>query len=118
MARGRRAHQVGDRLREELAERIRELRDPRIGFVTVTGVELSPDLRHARVHVSILEEGRREETLEALQRATGWLRRELARHARLKQVPELRFRLDESLRRGARVEELLDRPDRGPGDEE
>ena len=106
---GRRAHQVADLLRGELAALIQaELRDPRVGFVTVTAVRLSADLRNARVHVSVLgAPEREEEAIRALQRASGWLRRELASRTYLKQVPRLSFRADDSIRRGARIESLL-----------
>ncbi len=83
MASGKRPGQVGDLVRAELAALIqREVRDPKVGFVTVTGVKLSPDLRHARVYISALEEEREAEAIEALQRAAGFLRRELAKRSR------------------------------------
>jgi len=77
---GRRLQQVADLLRAELASLVQQnLRDPRVGFVTVTGVRLSPDLGSARVYVTVLgDPGREEEALEALGRAAGYLRRELA----------------------------------------
>jgi ribosome-binding factor A len=104
---GRRAQQLADLLQHEIAALIqRGLRDPRIGFVTVTGVRLSPDLRNARVFVSVLGD-REAEALAALTGAAGWLRRNLARRTRLKQVPQLTFQVDEALRRGERIEALL-----------
>ncbi len=110
MASKKRPGQVGDLVRAELATLIqREVRDPKVGFVTITGVKLSPDLRHARVYVSVLEEEREAESLEALQRAAGFLRRELAARLQLKNVPALVFHADLSLRQGARIEELLSR---------
>lgn len=113
----RRPGQVGDLVRAELAVLIQqELRDPRVGFVTVTAVRLSRDLRNARIFVSILEEGRETEAVRALQQAAGYLRRELAARLRLKNVPELNFVADPSLRQGARIEELLSREN--PPDEE
>jgi ribosome-binding factor A len=108
MAGGRRTGQVGDLVRAELASLIqRELRDPKVGFVTITGVKLSPDLRHARVFVSVLDEKQEEESVAGLQRAAGFLRRELASRLQLKNVPALVFEADPSLRQGARIEELL-----------
>ena len=113
----RRPGQVGDLVRAELAVLIQqEVRDPRVGFVTVTAVRLSRDLRNARVFVSVFEENREAEVIKALQQAVGYLRRELAARLRLKNVPELHFVIDPSLRQGARIEELLSRQD--PPDEE
>jgi ribosome-binding factor A len=104
-----RRQRVGDVVRQVLARALREeVRDPRVGFVTLTGVDLSPDLRHARVFVSTLEpEAEREETLRALRRAAPYLRRTLAREGGLKYVPRLEFRFDTSIETGARLEELL-----------
>jgi ribosome-binding factor A len=108
MAAKKRAEQVGDLIRAELAGLIqRDLRDPRVGFVTLTAVRLSPDLRSARVYVSVLEESREDEAIQALGRASGFLRRELAARLQLRNVPSLAFHADPSLRRGARIEELL-----------
>jgi len=110
MAKGKRPEQVGDQVRAELAALIqREVRDPKVGFVTVTGVKLSPDLRYGKVYISVLEEEREAETIEALQRAAGFLKRELGVRLRLKNVPALVFHADPSLRHGARIEELLSR---------
>jgi len=86
----------------------RQARDPRIGFVSVTDVELSPDLRHAKIFVSVLggaEEKAR--TMEALARAQGFIRTELARRIRLRHIPVVAFKMDESIERGARVDQLL-----------
>lgn len=115
MASGRRPGQVGDLVRAELAVLIqREIRDPKVGFVTVTSVKLSPDLRHARVYISVLEEEREAEAIEALRRAGGFLRRELAKRLQLRNVPSLDFHADPTLRHGAHIEELLSRVP--PGD--
>jgi ribosome-binding factor A len=106
---GRRLQQVADLLRAELASLVQQnLRDPRVGFVTVTGVRLSPDLGSARVYVTVLgDPGREEEALEALGRAAGYLRRELAGRVHLRKVPQLSFHSDASIRQGARIEDLL-----------
>jgi ribosome-binding factor A len=118
-----RSRRVADQVREELARLLREeLRDPRVGFVTLTGVDLSPDLRQARVHVSILQADP-EEALGALAKAAPFLRRGLARHAGLRFTPQLRFVEDRSARTGSRVESLLRDLGRGepadpPEDEE
>ena len=86
----------------------RQLRDPRIGFVSVTEVELSADLRHAKIFVSVLgDEEAKRRTMEALDRAAGFVRSELGRRVTLRYMPEVFFRLDESIERGTRVVALL-----------
>lgn len=86
----------------------RRLRDPRVGFVSVTGVELSGDLRHAKIFVSVLgDEEAKQRTMAALDGAAGFVRRELGQHIRMRFVPEVLFRLDDSIERGARVNALL-----------
>lgn len=103
-----RAERVGDRIRAELARLLREdVRDPRIGFVTLTDVDLSPDLREARVFVSLLDDDV-DGTLRALNHAVPFLRRRLAHEAGLRFTPRLRFMLDRSLQTGNRVEQILD----------
>ena len=108
---GDRMRRVNEALREVLSTRIAEgLKDPRIGFVTVTAVETSPDLRHARVFVSVLgDEQRRADTLEALQRAHSVLQQSIAAELRIKHTPELKFVYDETVERGMRINELLER---------
>ncbi|HSV74822.1 MAG TPA: 30S ribosome-binding factor RbfA [Chthonomonadales bacterium] len=87
---------------------LRELRDPRLGFVTVTGAEISRDLRHAKVFVSVMgDETARRQSLEALASATGLIRNRFGRVARLRVTPEIEFREDTGISRGARVFELL-----------
>jgi ribosome-binding factor A len=99
---------VGERIQDELARLIREeVRDPRVGFVTLTGVDLSHDLRHAKVYVSVLGDDM-DETLRALGHATPFLKRELGRRAGLKHTPSLRFLEDRSIRGAQRIENLLD----------
>jgi ribosome-binding factor A len=103
--------------RERIAESMRGeisrifllgMHDPRVGFVTVTGVDLSPDLRHARVYVSVLGDApTQEETLRALVGARGWVRRELAHSLTLRRVPDLSFRLDTTGEQGERIERLI-----------
>ena len=86
-----------------------ELRDPRIGFVTVTAVETSPDLRSARVYVSVLgDEGQRATTLVGLESSSGALQAVIAREVRIKRTPMLSFHYDESVERAARMSKLLD----------
>jgi ribosome-binding factor A len=87
----------------------RGLKDRRIGFVTVTGVDLSPDLRHAKVFVSAMgKDQEKKDTLEALNHAAGWIRHELGQRIRMKFLPEIVFRTDTSLDYGERIDRLLD----------
>jgi len=107
---GARMRRVDEAMRVVLSEAIaRDLHDPRVGFVTVTGVKTSPDLRQARVYVSVLgdEEGRAA-TLAALQTAHGFLQSRIAAAIRLKHTPSLSFQYDESVERGMRISALLD----------
>ena len=101
---------VNEAVREVLSARIAEgLKDPRIGFVTLTSVDTSPDLRHARVFVSVLGgESERAETLAGLGSAHGLLQQAIGRELRMKHTPTLQFVFDESIDRGMRITELLD----------
>jgi ribosome-binding factor A len=100
---------VNEALKEVLSEGIGELKDPRIGFVTVTGVEASPDLRHARVFVSVLgSERKRERSLSGLAAAHGVLQARVARELRMKRTPQLAFEYDPSVERGVRMTQLID----------
>ncbi len=101
---------VDEAVREVLSGAIStDLKDPRIGFVTVTGVKTSPDLRHATVYVSVLgDAARRDETLAGLRSAHGFLQRRVAGELRLKHTPTLAFRYDDSVDRGMRISELLE----------
>jgi ribosome-binding factor A len=104
-----RMRRVNESLREVLSEGIVELKDPRVGFVTVTGVETSSDLRHARVYVSVLGgERKREQSLEALQSAHGVLQARVGRELRLKRTPQLAFEYDPTVERGVRMTQLID----------
>jgi ribosome-binding factor A len=104
-----RLDRVAEELREVLAEEIQRLKDPRVGFVTVTGVRVTPDLRKARVFYTVLGEDRdRSATRAALRSARSHLRTTLGREVRIKFVPELEFREDEGATLGKRVEELLE----------
>jgi ribosome-binding factor A len=92
-----------------LSEAVGELKDPRIGFVTVTGVETSADLRHAVVYVSVLgSEQRRERSIDGLQAAHGILQGRIARELRMKRTPQLTFQYDPSVERGVRMTQLID----------
>jgi ribosome-binding factor A len=101
---------VNEAMREVLSARIAEgFSDPRIGFVTLTSVETSPDLRHARVFVSVLgDETERDDTLAGLASAHGLLQQTIARELRMKRTPTLQFVFDESIGRGMRISKLLD----------
>ena len=105
----KRSTRVGDLLQQEISRIIiQELKDPRLGFVTVTGVSLSDDLRNAKVFVSVL--GSPEEikqTFDGLKSATGFMRNCIGKRVKLRYVPELSFWLDESGSYGAHIEELL-----------
>jgi ribosome-binding factor A len=113
-----RMRRVNASVREVLAEAVGELRDPRIGFVTVTDVVTSPDLRHARVYVSVLgSEEKREQTLAGLEAAHGVLQARIAQELRLKRTPQLVFEYDPSVERGVRMSQLIDELAPGPEDE-
>jgi ribosome-binding factor A len=104
-----RMRRVNESIKEVLSEAVGSLQDPRIGFVTVTGVETSPDLRHARVFVSVLgSERKREKTLAGLASAHGILQARIADELRLKRTPTLAFEYDPSVERGVRMSQLID----------
>jgi ribosome-binding factor A len=115
-----RRDRLADRIRSEVAGMIEsELKDPRIGFTTVTRVELSADLRRARILVSVLgDERQRQETLSGLVSATGYVRHEVGRRLRVRHVPELSFALDRSLDEAEHIEELLQGLKRGAPDDQ
>jgi ribosome-binding factor A len=104
-----RTQRIDELLRQEIGALLeRDVQDPRIGFVTVTDVETAPDLRHARIWVSIIgPRAERDEALAALNRAMVFVRRQLGTRLRLKRIPELHVRLDETAERGTRVLQLL-----------
>jgi ribosome-binding factor A len=116
-----RTERIDELLREEIGAILtREVTDPRIGFATVTEVETTPDLRHARVWVSVIgQRAERDETIAALGRAMPFVRRQLYPRLRLKRIPELHVRLDDSAERGTRVLHLLQELETGqvPEDE-
>ncbi|MGM0694618.1 MAG: 30S ribosome-binding factor RbfA [Pseudomonadota bacterium] len=108
----KRTDRVADQLQKELAVLIqREVKDPRLGMVTISGVEVSRDLGYADVHVTLLGEQtpeRIKENLAVLKRAAGFLRSQIARRIKLRHVPELRFHYDESVVRGQHLSSLID----------
>jgi ribosome-binding factor A len=104
-----RMRRVNESVRQVLSEALPELKDPRIGFVTVTGVDTSADLRQARVYVSVLGSKRkREQTLAGLAAAHGVLQARLARELRMKRTPTLAFEYDPSVEEGVRMSKLID----------
>lgn len=105
-----RAARVGEQLKKELSQLLqRELKDPRIGFVTVTSVEMSRDLEHAKVFVSVMgDEEQKRQTLEALEKAKGFLRSEAGRRLGIRRTPEIVFKMDESIDHGQRISKLLE----------
>jgi len=105
-----RTERIDQLLREEIGAIIaRDIADPRVGFATITNVETAPDLRHARVWVSVIgQESDRKATLQALGRAMPFVRHELGKRLRLKRIPEFHLELDDTLERGTRVLHLLD----------
>ena len=101
---------VDEAMRAVLGEAIaKDLQDPRVGFITVTGVKTSPDLRYARVYVSVLgDDAARTESLAGLRSARGFLQGRVAAELRLKHTPAISFEFDESIRRGMRITRLLE----------
>ncbi|MGH2858512.1 MAG: 30S ribosome-binding factor RbfA [Solirubrobacteraceae bacterium] len=104
-----RMRRVDEAMRAVLSDAIAsDLKDPRVGFVTVTGVKTSPDLRHARVYVSVLgDEGERERSIDGLRAAHGFLQRRVASELTLKHTPSLVFEYDPSVDHGMRITQLL-----------
>ncbi len=105
-----RMRRVNEAVREVLSGRLAEgLKDPRVGFITVTSVETSPDLRHARVFVSVLgDEREREQTLEGLRSSRGFLQARVGAELKMKRTPTLDFVYDASVDHGMRISRLLD----------
>ena len=111
-----RMRRVNESVRQVLSESIGQLKDPRIGFVTITGVETSADLRYARVYLSVLgAERKRAQTLAGLEAARSLLQAQLGRELRMKRTPQLAFEYDPSVERGVRMTKLIDElaPDDG-----
>jgi ribosome-binding factor A len=106
---GSRPARIGEEIRQELSELLmREVKDPGIGFITITFVKVSPDLQVARAYYTLIgDEQARKQTARALERATPFLRRQIAGRLRLRRAPELTFQFDESVEREQRIEALL-----------
>jgi ribosome-binding factor A len=110
MAQGYRPNRVGDQIRQELSEILSrgEVHDPGIGFITLTRVQVTPDLQLARVYYTSLgDPNARKETARALTRAIGFFRRQIGSRLQLRRVPELEFRFDESIAHQDRIEQIL-----------
>lgn len=110
-----RTERVDQLLREEISRIVREeVADPRVGFATITNVETTPDLRHARVWVSVIgQPAQRTETVAALGRAMPYVRHELGKTLRIKRIPDLHVQLDDTAERGTRVLQLLNELEAG-----
>lgn len=104
-----RSNRVGEQMKKELGDIIgRKIKDPRIGFVTVTDVEVSGDLQIAKVYISVLGDSeQRENTLKGLSKAKGFIRSEIGKRIRLRKTPEIQFEFDESIDYGNRIETLI-----------
>ena len=107
----RRSERTGELIKREISRLLeREVNDPRLGkLISITEVSLSPDLKYAKVFVSVLGEENKEEVLAGFKVASGFLRRKLVSHLNLKCAPELRFYYDDSIERGSRLLELMDK---------
>jgi ribosome-binding factor A len=112
-----RAARIGDQIQRDLSDLIRqEVKDPRVGPVTITAVEVNRDLSHAKVYISSLAEAAStEQSVETLQRASGFLRRQLSRTLKIRSVPQLEFLYDASVERGVRLSRLIDEAVAGSG---
>ncbi|HHY20214.1 MAG TPA: 30S ribosome-binding factor RbfA [Firmicutes bacterium] len=122
MQRFSRKDRVGEEIKKEIADILsKDVKDPRIGFISITDVEISDDLSYVKVFYSTIEEDKLEQTQIGLEKATGFIRTEIGKRIRLRVTPEIVFKYDDSLKRGARIMELLDEVskkeiDEGDGD--
>ncbi|TNJ66152.1 30S ribosome-binding factor RbfA [Paenibacillus hemerocallicola] len=110
-----RVGRVGEQIKKELSQILQsELKDPRVGFITVTGVDVTNDLSQAKVFLSVLgTEQQKEDSLKAIAKATGFIRSELSKRIRLRITPELQFQFDSSIEYGSRIDELLNKINNG-----
>lgn len=104
-----RSGRVGEQMKKELSQLIQTgVKDPRIGFVTVTGVDVTNDLSQAKVYLSVMgDEEQKEQTIKALEKASGFLRSEVGKRVHLRHTPELLFKIDTSIEYGSHIEKLL-----------
>jgi len=104
-----RPQKLGDLIQREVSDLIRlEVRDPRVGMITITSVDVSPDMTHAKIFFTVLEKDKLQDTLAGLKRSAGFLRAQLAKRVQMYTTPELRFVYDESVERGDRLSRLID----------
>ncbi len=104
----KRSTRVGDLIKEEVADIImHKLKDPRLGFITVTDARVSSDLRHAKIYISVLEALKKDETLKILMSSAGFIRGELSKRVKMKFIPEIVFKFDESIEYGAKIDRML-----------
>ncbi len=105
----KRANRVAEQMKQELSDIItRRLKDPRIGFVTITDVDVTGDLQQAKVYFTVLgDEEKKSSTLEALEKASGFIRSEIGNRIRLRKTPEIQFLFDESIDYGNRIEKII-----------
>ncbi len=105
----RRQQRVAEEIQRRASTFIREeLKDPRLGFLTVTGVDINADLTHATIHVSVLgDENEQKQTMEALRRAKGVVKRDIGDWLRIRTTPDIAFKLDTSIERGTRVLQIM-----------
>ncbi len=110
-----RANRVGEQIKKEMTDIIaNKLKDPRIGFVTVTEVRVTGDLQQAKVYITVLgEEQAKQDTLAGLMKATGFIRSEIGQRIRLRKTPEIMFELDEAFAYGNHIEDLIRKISRG-----
>lgn len=113
-----RVGRVGEQIKKELSQILQaELKDPRVGFITVTGVDVTNDLSQAKVYLSVMgTEQQKEDSLKAIDKATGFIRSELGKRIRLRITPELLFQFDTSIEYGSRIDALLNQINKGNPD--
>jgi ribosome-binding factor A len=113
-----RSHRLAEELKNKISAVIsQEIHDPRVGFATVTDVKVSPDLRHARILISVFgSKEEKKQTLDALTSASGFIRRQIGSRLRLRHTPELTFTYDESVERGDRMLQLIDEVNKESGE--
>lgn len=104
-----RANRVAEQMKKELGDILsRKIKDPRVGFVTITDVEVTGDLQQAKIYISVLgEDKQKQETLIGLAKAKGFIRSEIGNRIRLRKTPELFFEFDEAIEKGNRIEHIL-----------
>lgn len=104
-----RANRVAEQMKKDLGEIVNQkLKDPRVGFLTITDVDVTNDLQHAKIYVSVLgDEEEKEQTLAALDNASGFIRTEIGKRVRLRKVPEIQFLFDEAFEYGTKIDAIL-----------